>query len=565
MKTYMVVLLFCVFQIKVISQIHVSTSGNANSDGTSWQNPTTLQNAILQAPNNSEIWVKKGTYSISQRLNLTSSGIKLYGGFDGNETNLNQRDWENNLTIFDGQNAVQIMQFDSDNGVIDGIQFINGYVTGLVEENNTGGGAIRVTGDNQIIRNSTFLDNVSNSQRGGGAIFIWFGEGLLIDNCVFLQNHQTFEDSNGGGAIHNWDNNVTIKNSKFFKNTAIESGGAIYTWGNNLKIDNCEFKENESQHNGGAIYNWDHGFIVENCEFEANHSQNWGGAIRNHTNSIATINNSIFKFNTSSNGGAISNSHEITVTNSLFHGNEASEFGGAIRSYEKLAVTNSTFVENNNTAVIHQYNIEDEEYVNIYNSIFYSNEGAPERFADIDVNLRLNNFEFGNYRFNILQENNHGLSNLVGVNPRFEDIENFDFSLSLTSPAGNYGDNTLFTEVSTIPIQEALDLANNPRLYADKIDLGAFEVQEAMNLDDENTYNELKIHPNPAKNYFYVLGDLSAYEKLKIYSFTGEKLMDWKITPSHTNSFSIGHLPAGIYLVQLSNSKNITTKKLIKQ
>ena len=166
----------------------------------------------------------------------------------------------------------------------------------MIEENNTGGGAIRVRGDNQVIRNSTFKDNLSNSQRGGGAIFIWFGEGLLIDNCVFLQNHQTFEDSNGGGAIHNWDQ----------------------------------------------------GFIVENSEFKANHSLDSGGAIHNHTFAIATINNSIFKFNTSQkNGGAISNSHELTVSNSLFHGNEASEFGGAIRNYEKLAVKNSTFVDNN--------------------------------------------------------------------------------------------------------------------------------------------------------------------------------------------------------------------------
>lgn len=240
------------------------------------------------------------------------------------------------------------MQYDSDNGVIDGIQFVNGYVTGMIEENNTSGGAIRVRGDNQVIRNSTFKDNVSNSQRGGGAIFIWFGEGLLIDNCVFLQNHQTFEDSNGGGAIHNWDENVTIKNSTFIQNTAVTSGGAIYSWRDNFKVINCEFKENESQKLGGAIYNWDQGFIVENSEFEANHSLDSGGAIHNHTFAIATINNSIFKFNTSQkNGGAISNSHELTVYNSLFHGNEASEFEGAIRNYEKLAVTNSTFVDNN--------------------------------------------------------------------------------------------------------------------------------------------------------------------------------------------------------------------------
>lgn len=43
-----------------------------------------------------------GTYLISERLELTRTGVKLFGGFEGNETNLNQRDWENHLTIFDG-------------------------------------------------------------------------------------------------------------------------------------------------------------------------------------------------------------------------------------------------------------------------------------------------------------------------------------------------------------------------------------------------------------------------------------------------------------------------------
>ena len=90
------------------------------------RNSSTLQNAILQASNDSEIWVKMGTYLISERLELTRTGVKLFWGFEGNETNLNQPDWENHLTIFDGQSTVQIMQYDSDNGVIDGIQFVNG-------------------------------------------------------------------------------------------------------------------------------------------------------------------------------------------------------------------------------------------------------------------------------------------------------------------------------------------------------------------------------------------------------------------------------------------------------
>ena len=67
--------------------------------------------------------------------------LHIYGGFSGNETALNQRNWQNNITIFDGQNTVKIMRFESNNGVIDGIQFRNGFVTGTVNTTNDGGGA----------------------------------------------------------------------------------------------------------------------------------------------------------------------------------------------------------------------------------------------------------------------------------------------------------------------------------------------------------------------------------------------------------------------------------------
>lgn len=102
MNKFTLWLMLAIVGIFANAQIYVSVNGSGNGSGSSWSNSSTLQNAILQAPNDSEIWVKMGTYFISERLELTRTGVKLFGGFEGNETNLNQRDWENHLTIFDG-------------------------------------------------------------------------------------------------------------------------------------------------------------------------------------------------------------------------------------------------------------------------------------------------------------------------------------------------------------------------------------------------------------------------------------------------------------------------------
>src|SRR5690606_4261317 len=109
----------------------------------------------------------------------------------GTETALGQRDPEANETILDGGGDTQIMVIDRDGALIEGLTFRNGYMDGPVSgpgATNSGGGAIRVAGWNSILRDVKFLNNVSSSERGGGAIFVWGGIGLLIEDCVFEGN-----------------------------------------------------------------------------------------------------------------------------------------------------------------------------------------------------------------------------------------------------------------------------------------------------------------------------------------------------------------------------------------
>ncbi|WP_374331098.1 hypothetical protein [Soonwooa sp.] len=49
-----------------------------------------------------------------------------------------------------------------------------------------------------------------------------FNGAVLINNCTFENNRSNYKvypmGDNGGGAIHNWSDNVTIKNSVFRNN-----------------------------------------------------------------------------------------------------------------------------------------------------------------------------------------------------------------------------------------------------------------------------------------------------------------------------------------------------------
>ena len=439
--------------------IRVAPTPSGSGNGSSWANASSLQNAIAIASSNSQIWVKQGDYPVSSTLLVSLSNISIYGGFAGDETALNQRDWTNNTTVFNGQNTVKIMRFSSNNGIIDGIHFRNGFVTGTVYTTNDGGGALRLTGVDQIIRNCTFLNNRSTSERGGGAIFIWHGGGQLIENCIFQNNTQTIPNSNGGGAIHNWDENVIIRNCRFVSNNSSSTGGAVYSWGQNFRLEGSTFENNHSDSDGGAVSARYFSNTIINCNFIGN-----------------TANG---------NGGALINSDVTKVINCLFNNNEANGFGGAIYNNQELEVTNSTFVNNNNTAIGHSRFPTDQfstYLTSIYNSIFYGNTPkAADYFSDISPSTGINSNDGSekDIRRNIVQEYNLGTNNMIGVNPQFVNNTN-NFTLQTSSPAINAGNNTLYNQVSPTNATASTDLNGNPRLFGIAVDYGAYELQQII-------------------------------------------------------------------------------------
>ena len=87
------------------SIIYVNVSDNKGPfDGKSWSTAfKDLQDAIKASNAGDQIWVAKGTYYPTESANrdisfILKEGVKLYGGFRGNETDIEQRNWIKYIT-----------------------------------------------------------------------------------------------------------------------------------------------------------------------------------------------------------------------------------------------------------------------------------------------------------------------------------------------------------------------------------------------------------------------------------------------------------------------------------
>ena len=78
--------------------IYVSTEGEG--DGTSWENTTTLTDALNRATAGEQIWVRGYENANEKQMYIPDSkdgfklksGVQLYGGFAGTETSIDERE-----------------------------------------------------------------------------------------------------------------------------------------------------------------------------------------------------------------------------------------------------------------------------------------------------------------------------------------------------------------------------------------------------------------------------------------------------------------------------------------
>ncbi len=397
--------------------VNVNQTTGTNS-GNSWENAIPEladalkwarenQNAGIWSENSPlKIWVAKGTYKPLYNADdglYTENGdranafvlvknVQIFGGFSGNETSVEERDWQNNPSILSGNIGNEDDPYDNvyhiiiaagnmQEALLDGFTLTEGRGDGSIFggpvvngfEINSGGGAINTNATSVLFRN-LIVDN--NLGYWGGQIYNY-------------QSSPTFENMeiiNGwsfwGGGVHNRDSDpifrnvyiannqcelagggmycvefgaVTLENVTFFGNSTGNTGqgGGFYSYVKvKLKMDRVSFIENESGEAGGGI-----GFVADginedvifqNCLFVGNKTNGHGGGIMFYDaqqgGTTFKLENSTFYDNEAETGASLgiwydqeANGVPVEINNTIIWNNTTSLSGAA----------NPTFVINN--------------------------------------------------------------------------------------------------------------------------------------------------------------------------------------------------------------------------
>ncbi len=181
------------------------------------------------------------------------------------------------------------------------------------------------------IRNLNFADS-----DGASAVRVQRGKAVL-DGCRFDSN--THADDEGGALYVAFNADVTSTGCTFTGNSG-GLGGAIYANGR-VTLDDATFRLNLAN-TGGAIYSDDifdvNILTVTNSLFELNSATDSGGAIRFRRGQTSSISGTDFFTNTAATeGGAVSlaGSQMMTISDGMMQGNGVQSetediFGGAI-------------------------------------------------------------------------------------------------------------------------------------------------------------------------------------------------------------------------------------------
>lgn len=416
--------------------LHVATTGNDASDGSTWATAKgTLQTALDAAwgRGGAEVWIAKGTYTgpFSGK-----APVRLYGGFAGIESDRGARSPAANPVVLDGAQLGSVLYVDdSAEGAysvftLDGFDVKNGN-----DPDNGGGltcGPVSLTISNDIVEGNT------GAQGAGINALTSIG---TISNSV-IKNNQSLPPGavvrNGGGILANasvdvLSNTITANNS--------DQGGGIYGAGN---VVGNVISANTAQ-NGAGVYGC--GFVARN-----------------------TITLNVAGY---AGGGAMFGG---TLEDNLFDQNSSGGYGGGADVWSGMTVKNNTFVRNraptNDTLVDNggggAINV---AYGNgvvtpamVTNNIMaFNSSGVALVNPNADF---VNNDVFGNTDFDWYPSGPP--SGNLAADPLFVNRNAGNYHLQATSPCIDAGNDAV------VALGE-LDLEGNSRKIGAHVDVGSYE------------------------------------------------------------------------------------------
>ena len=343
------------------SIVYVNEASTGRNDGTSWVNAfTNLTDALNEKAPITEIWVAAGTYypgKVRSSSFVLPGGIKVLGGFYGNEKISTDRDYSQNETILSGDIGVIGDSSDNsyhvivalDDAVLDGFIIQDGNASENFTDSRGVGAGLWAESVSFEIRNCEFKNHWA--YQGGAAI--WVSESnATLTNCSFVANQAGITGK--GGAIRSNNSQLAVGASNFSHNIGPYGGGALYAEGGslNFSLSNFSFNRNSYYNGGGALFLEEVAGEISNCIFTSNETDanNYGGAVK-LVDSSPSFSNCLFQRNGSLKNSAgaiyIDNESNPILSNNDFRENFASSWGGAVYSQSlELNVTGGLFLKN---------------------------------------------------------------------------------------------------------------------------------------------------------------------------------------------------------------------------
>jgi predicted outer membrane repeat protein len=445
--------------------IYVNENSLGNNNGSSWENAfNDIQSAIDASPTfeYTELWVAGGTYTgTGDNVIETTHGTKLYGGFTGIETSREQRDWEQNLAIIDGESNRR-GALCTYNTILNGFTITNGSSL------SNGGGGLRAYGS-PVIENCTFDKNTAADSSGAGGGVYTSGSAKFI-NCDFSNNSSS---SRGGGIyLSSYFSRPVLTGCTFLNNDAEDYGGAIYSENTLYTMTGCTIANNSADR-GAGIYNDLDSFrfqdddppaLIDGCTIENNTARIEGGGIFNIGDHVSlNISNTYISSNSAQvfGAGIYNDNTNPTISNCLLANNnlprENTDGGMAVYNEDSSPVfTNCVFTKS---------------YSPPFESIIYNTYSSPEFINCIswgnDVNGFWNSDQHSSptARYCCLNSTIPGEGNFY-TDPLFADPDNGDYRLLPDSPC---------IDAATAEGAPDTDIRGIARPQDNGIDMGAYE------------------------------------------------------------------------------------------
>jgi len=412
-------------------------------------------------------------------------------------------------------------------------------------------------------------NNKSTKLDGAEQSFIFFSryDSSYTIKDLTVQNGFSY-DYNGGGMLIDYSTDIIIRNVNLINNKADDGGGALFFTSSNCIFDNCIIKENCADYGGGLQITQNSNPVFINCIIDSNYTitPDWGfgGAISNNVES-----NSIF-INTQ-------------ITNNISDNCSGISVSGGAGDFCDPTFINCTICDNseNPGGTIRQG---DHSHVSLINTIIRNPseeeiifwEGYPEK----TVSLSYCNIDGG---IDAINTNNSGTiiwgDGNIDEDPLFIGGDPFSYELTEYSPCIDAG-----TPDTTGLYLPATDLAGNPRIFNGRIDIGAYECQDTISVDEPDTSFIHNLYlfqntPNPFTNeteILFITADYGRVENytLSIYNTKGQLIRRYdgktnnfwvktKIVWDGTNEQGRQVAP-GTYLYKLEHKGHAVVRKMVK-